>query len=80
MADEYRVGSTEFPKGDCMSLLGWVVGAMVLDEVGRQQDEIEEHDRALRERDRRIFDLESRLKRLEGRSDRRRPFGLYGSH
>ena len=25
-----------------MSLLGWVVGAMVLDEVGRQQDEIED--------------------------------------
>ena len=48
-----------------MSLLGWVVGAMVLDAFGRQQDEIEDHDHALREKDRRINDLESRLRRLE---------------
>ena len=48
-----------------MSLLGWVVGAMVLGEFGRQQDEIEDHDHALREKDRRINDLESRLRRLE---------------
>ena len=49
-----------------MSLLGWVVGALVLDEFGRQQDEIEDHDRALRDRDRKINDLEARLRRIEG--------------
>ena len=49
-----------------MSLLGWVVGAMVLDEFGRQQDEIDNHDRALRERDRKIDDLVARLSRIEG--------------
>ena len=49
-----------------MSLLGWVVGALVLDEFGRQQDEIEDHDRALRDRDRKINDLEAWLRRIEG--------------
>lgn len=49
-----------------MSLLGWVVGALVLDEFGRQQDEIEDHNRALRDRDRKINDLEARLRRIEG--------------
>ena len=49
-----------------MSLLGWVVGALVLDEFGRQQDEIEDHDRALLDRDRKINDLEARLRRIEG--------------
>ena len=55
-----------------MSLLGWVVGAMVLDEFGRQQDEIDAHDRALREReralrerDRQLDDLEARMRRIE---------------
>ena len=47
-----------------MSLLGWVVGALVLDEFGRQQDEIEDHNRALRDRDRKINDLEARLRRI----------------
>ena len=50
-----------------MSLLGWVVGALVLDEFGRQQDEIEDHDRALRDRVRKTNDLEARLRRIEGR-------------
>ena len=49
-----------------MSSSGWVVGALVLDEFGRQQDEIEDHDRALRDRDRKINDLEARLRRIEG--------------
>lgn len=56
-----------------MGLLGWVVGAMVLDEFGRQQDEIDAHERALREReralrerDRKLDDLEARLRRIEG--------------
>lgn len=48
-----------------MSLLGWIVGVMVLDEFGRQQDEIEDRDRALRDRDRRISDLQARLKSVE---------------
>ena len=48
-----------------MSLLGWIVGAMVLDEFGRQQDEIEDRDSALRDRDRRISDLQARLKSVE---------------
>ena len=63
-----------------MSLLGWVVGALVLDEFGRQQDEIEDHDRALRDRDRKINVLEARLRRIEGREA---PYGRtrrdYGS-
>ena len=48
-----------------MSLLGWIVGVMVLDEFGRQQDEIEDRDCALRDRDRRISDLQARLKSVE---------------
>lgn len=63
-----------------MSLLGWVVGAMVLDEFGRQQDEIDNHDRALRERDRKIDDLEARLSRIEGNGGLHgRMGGRYGS-
>ena len=58
-----------------MSLLGWVVGALVLDEFGRQQDEIEDHDRALRDRDRKINDLEARLRRIEGGGS---PYGRTG--
>ena len=58
-----------------MSLLGWVVGALVLDEFGRQQDEIEDHDRALRDRVRKTNDLEARLRRIEGREA---PYGRTG--
>lgn len=38
----------------------------MLDEFGRQQEEIEDHNRALRDRDRKINDLEARLRRIEG--------------
>ena len=44
-----------------MSLLGWVVGAAILDEWGRR----EEQERELEERDRRIRELEGRISRLE---------------
>lgn len=54
-----------------MSFLGWMVGAMVLDEFERQQDEIDDQDRALRDRDRRISELEARLRRVEGRGGSR---------
>ena len=49
-----------------MSLLGWVVGAALLDEWGRH----EEQERELEERDRRIRELEGRISRLEAESDR----------
>lgn len=48
-----------------MSLLGWIVGAMVLGEFGSNQEEMDRQKRELYERDRRIEDLESRLRRLE---------------
>lgn len=55
-----------------MSLLGWVVGAMVLDEFDRRQDEIDDRERAQRERDhalcardRKLDDLEARMRRIE---------------
>ena len=44
-----------------MSLLGWVVGAALLDEWGRRK----EQERELEERDRRIRELEGRISRLE---------------
>ena len=44
-----------------MSLLGWVVGAALLDEWGRR----EEQERELEERDRKIRELEGRISRLE---------------
>ena len=44
-----------------MSLLGWVVGAAILDEWGR----CEEQERELEDRDRRIRELEGRISRLE---------------
>ena len=44
-----------------MSLLGWVVGAALLDEWGRR----EEQERELEERDRQIRELEGRISRLE---------------
>ena len=44
-----------------MSLLGWVVGAAILDEWGRR----EEQERELEERDRQIRELEGRISRLE---------------
>ena len=76
-----------------MSLLGWVVGAMVLDELDSRQDEIDareraqrERDHALRARERKLDDLEARLRRVEGAVGSRasggsRPGGLgrYGS-
>ena len=47
-----------------MSLLGWVVGAAILDEWGRS----EEQERELEERDRQIRELEGRISRLEAES------------
>lgn len=44
-----------------MSLLGWVVGAALLDEWGRR----EEQERELEERDWQIRELEGRISRLE---------------
>ena len=44
-----------------MSLLGWVVGAALLDEWGRREEQ--EHE--LEERDRQIRELEGRISRLE---------------
>ena len=44
-----------------MSLLGWAVGAAILDEWGRR----EEQECELEERDRRIRELEGRISRLE---------------
>ena len=44
-----------------MRLLGWVVGAAILDEWGRR----EEQERELEERDRQIRELEGRISRLE---------------
>ena len=49
-----------------MSLLGWVVGAALLDEWGRR----EEQERELEERDWRIRELEGRISRLEAESVR----------
>ena len=56
-----------------MSLLGWVVGAVILDEWGR----CEEQERALEDRDRRIRELEGRISRLEATRGRDvpAPFG-----
>lgn len=50
-----------------MSLLGWFVGAMIVDEFGHHQDELDRHERELKQRDRRISDLEFRLRSLESR-------------
>ena len=44
-----------------MSLLGWVVGAAILDEWGRREGQ----ERELEERDQRIRELEGRISRLE---------------
>ena len=52
-----------------MSLLGWVVGAALLDELGRREDEEREKEELRRknwENERRIRDLETRLGRIEG--------------
>ena len=49
-----------------MILLGWVVGAALLDEWGRR----EEQERELEERDRQIRELEGRISRLKTESDR----------
>ena len=55
-----------------MSLLGWVVGAAILDEWGRR----EEQERELEERDRRIRELEGRISRLEATRGRDVPAPL----
>lgn len=55
-----------------MSLLGWVVGAAILDEWGRR----EEQERELEERDRQIRELEGRISRLE--SEKRKPWERKG--
>lgn len=57
-----------------MSLLGWVVGAALLDEWGRR----EEQERELEERDRQIRELEGRISRLEATRGRDAP-ALLGS-
>ena len=59
-----------------MSLLGWVVGAAILDEWGRCQ----EQERELEDRDRRIHELEGRISRLEATRGRDvpAPFGSDG--
>ena len=52
-----------------MSLLGWVVGAALLDEWGRREEderEKEELRRKYRENERRIRDLETCLGRIGG--------------
>ena len=52
-----------------MSLLGWVVGAALLDEWGRREEEEREKEELCRknwENERRIRDLETRLGRIEG--------------
>ena len=52
-----------------MSLLGWVVGAALLDEWGRREEEEREKEELRRknwENERRIRDLETRLGRIEG--------------
>ena len=52
-----------------MSLLGWVVGAALLDEWGRREEEEREKDELRRknwENERRIRDLETRLGQIEG--------------
>ena len=56
-----------------MSLLGWVVGAALLDEWGRREEQ--EHE--LEERDRQIRELEGRISRLEATRGRDvpAPFG-----
>ena len=55
-----------------MSLLGWVVGAAILDEWGRR----EEQERELEERDRQIRELEGRISRLEATRGRDAPAPL----
>ena len=55
-----------------MSLLGWVVGAAILDEWGRR----EEQERELEERDRRIRELEGRISQLE--SEKQKPWERKG--
>lgn len=52
-----------------MSLLGWVIGAALLDEWGRREEEEREKEELRRknwENERRIRDLETRLGRIEG--------------
>lgn len=52
-----------------MSLLGWVVGAALLDEWDRREEDEREKEELCRknwENERRIHDLETRLGRIEG--------------
>ena len=55
-----------------MSLLGWVVGAALLDEWGRR----EEQERELEERNRQIRELKGRISRLEATRGRDAPAPL----
>ena len=55
-----------------MSLLGWVVGAAILDEWGR----CEEQERELEECDRQIREQEGRISRLEATRGRDVPAPL----
>ena len=55
-----------------MSLLAWVVGAAILDECGRR----EEQERELEERDRQIRELEGRISRLE--AEKQKPWERKG--
>ena len=55
-----------------MSLLGWVVGAAILDAWGR----CEEQERELEECDRQIGELEGRISRLEATRGRDVPAPL----
>ena len=55
-----------------MGMLGWVVGAALLDEWGRR----EEQERDLEERDRQIRELEGRISRLEATRGRDAPAPL----
>ena len=59
-----------------MSLLGWVVGAVLLDEWDRREEEEREKEELRQknwENERRIRDLETRLGQIEGASPK--PWG-----
>ena len=54
-----------------MSLLGWVVGAALLDEWDRREEEEREKEELRQknwENERRIHELETRLRQIEGTS------------
>ena len=62
------ISSSGNPRRCKMSLLGWVVGAALLDEWGRREEEEREKEELRRknlENERRIRDLEILLGRIE---------------